>query len=239
MKLTVLFVALAATCSSCASTSRAKPESREPLLNVSGRIADDAPRLSIGGTPIRIAEHRLALRAGAPVSVELSSDMDVLEFDPFLEARPLDGRPEETRQSDGASDFGLFPQLELVPERDGEWVLLVGDEEGRAGSYRLLVRRIFEREVFVAQGTVEPALTGFELPASLFCPLREGRRYRIDVTARGFPPHLVVAGPGMPVIESNDGSIEFVAARSGHAVVQVASLSVASGPFEARVLELW
>jgi len=53
------------------------------------------------------------------------------------------------------------------------------------------------------------------------------------------PPHLVVAGPGMSVIESNDGSIEFVAARSGHAVVQVASLSVASGPFEARVLELW
>ena len=43
----------------------------------------------------------------------------------------------------------------------------------------------------------------------------------------------------MPVIDSNDGSAEFVAARSGHAVPQVASLSFASSAFELRVVELW
>ncbi len=241
MKLALARVALIAPLlvAGCGSTAHSRAASREPLLDVVARIADDAPTVTAGSLSIRTSEHRVALRAGCPVSVELSSDMDAGEFDPMLEARPCDGRPEETRQSDMLSDGELLPRLELMPERDGEWVLLVGDEQGRAGSYRLVVRRIFEREVLVGQGDVEPTLTGFELPASLFCPLREGRRYRVDVTARGFPPHLVIAGPGMPVIESNDGSIEFVAARSGHAVVQVASLSFASGAFELRVVELW
>lgn len=239
MKRALLLVALAATIASCNSIGRAKPESREPLLEVSARIADDAPTVSIGGDRIRTAEHRVVLRAGRPVSVELTSDMGASEFDPLLEARPLDGTPGETLLSSDAAGLGLFSRLELMPERDGEWVLLVGDEQGRAGSYRLLVRRIFEREVFVAQGEVETAIGAVEQPASLFCPVREGRRYRVDVVARGFPAHLVAAAPGVTSIESNDGSIEFVAARSGHAVVQVASLSIASGAFELRVVELW
>lgn len=239
MKLAVLFVALGATFSSCNSPGRARPESREPLLEVAARIAEDAPTLTIGEAPIRVAEHRVALRAGRPVSVELTSDMDSSEFDPLLEARPLDGRPGETRRNNDAVGLGLSARLELVPERDGEWLLLVGEAQGRTGTYQLLVRRIFEREVFVAQGEVSASISGLELPASLFCPVREGRRYRVEVTARGFPPHLVAAAPGVTSIESNDGSIEFVAARSGHAVVQVASLSFASGPFEVRVVELW
>lgn len=239
MKFALFFLAASLFVAGCSSTAPARVVSREPLLDVVAHIAEDAPTITAGGVSIRTSEHRVALHAGCPVSVELTSDMEAAELDLILEARPCDGRPDETRLSDMLSDGELLSRFELVPERDGEWILLVGDEQGRAGSYRIVVRRIFEREVLVAQDDVEPTLTGFELPANVFCPLREGRRYRVDVTARGFPPHLVIAGPGMPVIESNDRSIEFVAARSGHAVVQVASLSFASGPFELRVVELW
>lgn len=224
---------------SCSSTAAGKPESRAPLLDAAGKIAADAPTVMVGGSAIRTAEHRVALRAGCLVSVELSSEAEWSEFDPLLEVRPLDGRPTETRRSNSAADSGRSARLELLPERDGEWSLLVGDARGRAGSYRLRVRRIFEREVFVAHGEVQPSVSGLEAPVSLFCPVREGRRYRVDVAANGFPPHLVAAAPGVATTECNDASLEFVAARSGHAVVQVASLSLASGPFEVRVLELW
>lgn len=231
----VLVFALAA----CASGDRARRPVRDPkpLLVVSGAIAAGAPVLRVQGAEIPYAEHRIELVLDQPVAVTLTSADG--EFDPILECRPVDGRPDETLRNDDARGLGNGAQLQLLPIRTGTWILCVGDARGRHGPYRLEVVPILERQVLRALGTVPAAATGAEAPATFFCPIVAGRTYRVGVEATGFPPHLAIAAPGLEQAESNEARIEFTAARTGQAVVQVASLSLANGPFTLVVTELW
>lgn len=213
------------------------PPADAPLLSVTGSIDADAPKLRIREQLIPYAEHRLVLHEARPVRVTLTSDDE--SFDTILECRPVDGRPEETLRNDDAAGLGTGSRIDLLPTRDGEWTLLVGDAQGRLGSYRLEVARIFERVVFGANGVANGSATGTEPRATFFCPIVAGRRYRVDVQADGFPPHLALRAPGMGETTSNEGRIEFLAARTGQAIAQVASLSLAHGPFRVTVTELW
>lgn len=231
-----LAVVLAA---SCASGNKGRRPARDPapLLVVTGAVAAGAPVLRVQGEDVPHFEHRVELAESQPVSVRLTSP--AAEFDPILECRPVDGRPDETLRNDDARGLGTGAQVELLPQRSGTWILCVGDARGRLGPYRLEVVPILEREVLRAVGAAPAAVTGSETPATFFCPLVATRRYRVVVAAEGFPPHLALAAPGMEQVASNERSIEFVAARSGQAVVQVASLSLASGAFVLTVIELW
>lgn len=223
----------------CASGSNGRKPVRDPapLLVVTGAVAAGAPVLHVQGEHVPHVEHRVELAEAQPVAVTLTSA--AAEFDPILECRPLDGRPDETLRNDDARGLGTGARVELLPQRPGTWILCVGDARGRLGPYRLEVVPILEREVLRAVGTAPAAVTGTETPATFFCPLVTGRRYRIVVATEGFPPHLTLAAPGMEQAASNQRSIEFTAARSGQAIVQVASLSLASGPFMLVVTELW
>lgn len=224
---------------SCATDApvAATPRADAALLSVTGSIGADAPKLRIREQLVPYAEHRLVLHEARPARVTLTSQDE--GFDTILECRPVDGRPEETLRNDDATGLGTGSRIDLLPTRDGEWTLLVGDAQGRLGSYRLEVARIFERVVFRSNGVANGSATGTEPRATFFCPIVAGRRYRVDVEADGFPPHLAVGAPGMGETTSNEGRIEFLAARTGQAIAQVASLSLAHGPFRVTVTELW
>lgn len=213
------------------------PRAEAPLLSTTGSIGADAPKLRIREQLVPYAEHRLVLHEARPVRVTLTSSDE--GFDTMLECRPVDGRPEETLRNDDAAGLGTGSKIDLLPTRDGEWTLLVGDVQGRLGSYRLEVTRIFERVVFRASGVAKGSATGTEPRATFFCPIVAGRRYRVDIQADGFPAHLAVGAPGLGETTSNDGRIEFLAARTGQAIAQVASLSLANGPFRVTFTELW
>lgn len=238
MRISLLLLA-ASTLTACAAGdgSRRKPRNPAPLLVASGTIAEGAPVLRVQGTDLPHAEHRVSLQHQQPVRVTATSADE--DFDPILECRPVDGVPDETLRNDDARGLGNGAQVELLPTRDGPWILSVGDARGRRGTYRLEVVPILEREVLRALGTAPASVTGTEAPATFFCPIVAGRRYRIAVAAEGFPPHLALAAPGSEQAASNECSIEFTAARSGQAVVRVASLSLASGSFALTVTELW
>lgn len=214
-----------------------RPAAPAVLLDVKGALAEDQPTVQVRGTAIRFAEYLLQLKAGQPVRVTLTSDDP--RFDPILECRPADGRPNETVRCNNAEGLGWGARLDLTPARDGDWIVYVGDADGRAGPFHLQAERIAERPVFDGHGTVSEAKTGTEPPVSFFCPVVAGRRYRVTVAAKGFPAHLALAAPGVPAQTSNANRLEFTAARSGQAVLQVSSLSLASGPFDLCVTELW
>lgn len=231
----VLAAVLAAA---CAASRKARRPVRDhnPLLVVSGAITADAPLLRVQGAEIPYVEHRIELTLDQPVAVMLTSADK--EFKPILECRPVDGTPDETMRMD-ARGLGNGARVDLLPTRSGTWILCAGDESGRHGTYRLEVVPILEREVLRALGTAPAAAPGANLPATFFCPIFAGRTYRVAVRAIGFPPHLAIAAPGIEQTVSNDAHIEFTAARTGQAVVQVASLSLANGPFTLVVTELW
>lgn len=230
-------VLLAGALAACGASRAARERSLEPSLVVSGSLAEDAPVMQVHGASIRYAQHAIELRAQAPVRVSVTSPSD--EFDPILECRPVDGRPDETLRSNDSEELGDGAQLDIVPVRDGTWLVYVGDAFGRPGPFELCVDPIHERAVLVAHGETEPALTGTEPPVSLFCQVVEGRRYRVRLEPSGFPAHLALAAPGVPGLETNERALEFRARRTGQAVMQVSSLSLASGAFELRVVELW
>ena len=233
-------LALAAVlAAACASGDKGRRAARDPapLLVVAGAVAAGAPVLRVQGEDVPYVEHRIQLEREQPVAVTLTSADE--DFDPILECRPVDGRPDETLRNDDARGLGAGARVELLPGRSGTWILCVGDVRGRLGSYRLEVVPILEREVLRALGTASAAATGAEVPATFFCPIVAGRTYRVVVEASGFPSHLAIAAPGLEQIVSNEPRIEFTAARTGQAVVQVASLSLASGPFTLVVTELW
>lgn len=233
-RLVLLCVLSLAACSSTESVREPEPPRRIELV---GELAESAPTLHVQGNPIRYAVHELTLEAQRPVRVSLTSES--AEFDPILECRPVDGRPDETLRGNDSLALGNGAQLDLLPVRGGLWLVYVGDAQGRPGPYRLHVERIVERTVFTAEAAVSPALTGTETPVSLFTQVFAGRRYRVDVTPEGFPAHLALAAPGVAALETNTLALEFEARRTGQVVMQVSSLSLANGPFTLRVTELW
>ncbi|MCY3002265.1 MAG: hypothetical protein NTV21_10725 [Planctomycetota bacterium] len=230
----LLCTALAFACRSSEGTRRSVDVAR---VDVRGEIVESAPTLQVQGVPIRYAVHEIELDARQPVRVSLTSDSE--EFDPILECRPADGRPDETLRGNDSQALGNGAQLDLLPLRSGPWIVYVGDAHGRPGPYRLQIERIAERTVFTASAEVAPALTGTEPPVSLFTQVFAGRRYRVEVVPTGFPAHLALAAPCVEALQSNALALEFEARRTGQVVMQVSSLSLANGPFTLRVTELW
>lgn len=228
-------------CAAFTFACRSSEGTRRPVdvarVDVRGEIVENAPTLQVQGVPIRYALHEIELDARQPVRVSLTSDS--AEFDPILECRPADGRPDETLRGNDSQALGNGAQLDLLPLRSGPWLVYVGDAEGRPGPYRLQIERIAERTVFTASAEVAPALTGTEPPVSLFTQVFAGRRYRVEVVPTGFPAHLALAAPGVEALQSNALALEFEARRTGQVVMQVSSLSLANGPFTLRVTELW
>lgn len=232
------FLALcAALAFACSSVERRVDPAAFARVAIDGEIDVNAPILQVRGNPIRYVVHEIRLAARQPVRVSLTSESS--EFDPILECRPADGRPDETLRGNDSQALGDGAQLDLLPLRDGPWLVYVGDALGRPGPYRLQVERIEQRTVFTASAEVAPALTGTEPPVSLFTQVFAGRRYRVEVDPTGFPAHLALAAPGVAALESNALSLEFEARRTGQVVMQVSSLSLANGPFTLRVTELW
>lgn len=221
----------------CSSVEHADAPAAFARVEIGGEIADDAPTLQVQGNAIRYVVHEVRLEARQPVRVSLTSDSG--EFDPILECRPVDGRPDETLRGNDSQALGNGAQLDLLSLRAGTWLVYVGDAFGRPGPYRLAIERIVERTVFTAEAAVSPALTGTEAPVSLFTQVFAGRRYRVEVVPTGFPAHLALAAPGVASLETNDLELEFEARRTGQVVMQVSSLSLANGSFTLRVTELW
>ncbi|MFM1874100.1 MAG: hypothetical protein RL398_3522 [Planctomycetota bacterium] len=230
----LLALALAACHVAAPKTSSVSPGTS---LDVVGKVAEGAPKLHVRSEQIPYAEHKIALAAGRPVRLTvLGLDED---FDPILECRPIDGAPNETLRNDDKRGLGQGAQVEVLPLRDGEWLVHVGDAHARYGGYRLTVEPIVSREVFTGHGEVASAKTGTEPPVTMFCSILAGRSYRIAVDATGFAPHLAFAGPGAAQAATNDGQATFVAPVSGQLVVQVSSLGLASGEFTLTVTEVW
>ena len=227
----------AALAFACRSSEGTKRPASAVSVDLRGEIPENAPTLQVREVPIRYVLHEVELEARQPVRVSLTSDSD--EFDPILECRPAHGRPDETLRANDSQALGDGALLELLPLRSGRWLVYVGDAQGRPGPYRLSVEPIVERTVFSATGEVASALTGTEPPVSLFAQVFAGRRYRVDVLPTGFPAHLALAAPGVAELATNGLSLEFEARRTGQVVMQVSSLSLASGSFALRVTELW
>jgi hypothetical protein len=206
-------------------------------VSFTGEIKADAPVLMVRGVATRYARHEVPLTANRLMRVHLKSPQK--EFDPIIECRPVDGAPNEVVRCDNVRGLGDDAQLDLLPARAGAWLIYVGDAKGRPGPYQLDIEPVAERRILQASGTVEEALTGTEHPATVICPVQAGRRYRAKVSAHGFPPYFLVAGPGAAPARAADDEVIFPAARSGQAVLQVSSLSLASGGFEVEVVELW
>lgn len=230
--LAVSIVLLAAGCSSPKRSTE-----RTVLLDEIGTVHANGPYLMRHERRTPYTEHRLMLREAQPVRVTVISRDQ--EFDPILECRPVDGAPGETLQNQNARGQGTVAQLDLLPARDGVWLLCVGDANGRAGDYRIDVTRLLQRSVFHAKDQSRPAFDAAESRPAFFCAIVEGRRYRVAVEASDFPPYVSLEAPGMAETTSNTGVAEFVALRTGQAIIRVASLSEACGPFDLRVAEIW
>ena len=237
MKRGLALALCAALAFACRSNERTNAPVEAVRVDTRGEIPEGAPTLQVRDVPIRYVLHEITLEARQPVRVSLTSDS--AEFDPILECRPADGRPDETLRGNDSQALGNGAQLDLLPLRSGPWLVYVGDANGRPGPYRLQVERIEQRTVFTASAEVAPALTGTEPPVSLFTQVFAGRRYRVEVDPTGFPAHLALAAPGVAALESNALALEFEARRTGQVVMQVSSLSLANGPFTLRVTELW
>lgn len=210
-----------------------------PTLNLVGELQADAPVLRVRGHALRYALHVVNLPAHRLTRVRVTA-VDPQQFDPLIECRAQDGAPDEVVRCEDFSALGNGVQLDLLPERAGPWLIYVGDEQGRTGQYKLEVAPVAERSIYRAQGRTVEALTGTEKPATLFCQLQAGRRYRATITAKDFPPHFLIGVAGGPTVRvPESGELSFLAPQSGQAVLQVSSLSLASGPFTIEVVELW
>ena len=208
-------------------------------LDEKAELKADAPVLVVDRKPIRYHRHDVALKANRLTRVRVTA-ANPEAFDPLMECRPADGAPNEVVRCEDFSELGNGVQLDLLPERDGVWYLYVGDEQSRPGAYRIEVFPVRERRIFSASGEVSRALTGTEKPVTMFCQVQEGRRYRVRVSAKDFPPYALVGAPGAAAVRAPEsGEVIFTAGRSGQAVLQVSSLSLASGAFSAEVAELW
>lgn len=211
-----------------------------PPLDRCASIAEDAPSLMVDGRRLRYRRHEIALRAGKLVRVQVVAQ-DPEKFDPLMECRAADAAPNEVVRCEDVPDLGNGVRLDLLPERDGIWYVHVGDEQNRTGDYRLQIVPVKERRIFSASGTVSRALTGTEKPVTLFCQTQAGRRLRVRIAAKDFPPYALVGEPGVatPRRVPESGELVFTSARTGQIVIQVSSLSLASGRFDAEVTELW
>lgn len=208
-------------------------------LDTTGEVRADAPVLTVRGQALRYALHEVSLPAGRLTRVRVTA-VDPRSFDPLMECRAKDAAPNEVVRCEDFSELGNGVQLDLLPSRPGPWLIYVGDEQGRPGAYRIEVFPVAERRIYTATGRVSEALTGTEKPVTLFCQVQSGRRYRATVSAAGFPPYFLVGAPGAaPIRAPQSGEVTFTAARSGQVVLQVSSLSLASGDFSVDVVELW
>ncbi len=218
-----------------------RPDARTPAAIgpdrvIAGSLPADGPVRRIRGERHPVAVHRVDLAAGRPVEVSVAAGDGLV---PWIEARPVDGDPEETVRFDEIVTGTGAARITILPRRDGPWDIEVCDALARTADYTLRIAPLRERAVLRLDLGVAPALDGSEAPATAVFPVAAGRTYRIRITADGFAPHAVAALPGVAPRRMVDGAMTAQAARGGLAILQVRSLSAAAGPCRVVVDECW